>query len=154
MGVAYYKKRTNQLLKVLGKCKQENISVKMDIVCKEEEKNKFEIFKDNVNIYCGDNFLKYQDVLEKSLQASCILEIVQDGQAALTLRPYEAVTYNRKLLTTNKTILKYKYYNPSYMQYFEKVEDINWDWVKSGEEFDFNYQGEFSPDKLLKNIIV
>ena len=90
--------------------------------------------------------------MRRELSAKCILEIVQKGQVALTLRPYEAVAYNKKLLTNNKTILNFKYYNPKYMRYFEKVEDIDWNWVKCDDGVDYNYQGDFSPRYLLADI--
>ena len=76
----------------------------------------------------------------------------QKGQVALTLRPYEAVVYNKKLLTNNKTILSFKYYNPRYMHYFEKIEDIDWNWVARKEKVNYEYEGDFSPIYLLQDI--
>ena len=71
-------------------------------------------------------------------------------QKALTLRPYEAVVYNRKLLTNNRSILDFKYYNSRYMQLFERAEEIDWDWIAADTEVDYGYQGDYSPRKLLE----
>ncbi len=147
------KNRNEQLKKVLSEAKKRNINIKMDIICNCNEKEDFDCFKNDVNLHIGNNYLKYQEVLNNSLQASCILEIVQEGQAALTLRPYEAVAYNRKLLTNNKSILNYKYYDPKYMFYFEKVEHIDWDWVKDNSKVNYNYKDDFSSNKLINDII-
>lgn len=71
----------------------------------------------------------------------------------MTLRAYEAVAYNRKLLSNNKTILSFEYYDPRFMRYFEQVKDIDWDWVKEDANVDYDYKGEFSPVLLIDDII-
>lgn len=45
-------------------------------------------------------------------KARCIIEIVQDGQDGITLRPLEAIACGKKLLTNNKNIKKYDFYSP------------------------------------------
>lgn len=45
-------------------------------------------------------------------KARCIIEIVQDGQEGITLRPLEAIACGKKLLTNNKNIKKYDFYSP------------------------------------------
>ena len=35
----------------------------------------------------------------------------------------------------------------------EKVEDIDWNWVKEDIEVDYHYNGEFSPLRLMEDII-
>ncbi len=85
------------------------------------------------------------------MKAKCILEIVQEGQSALTMRPYEAVCYNRKLLTNNRSILDFKYYDSRFIQYYEDPADIDWDWVKDNTLVDYGYQGDFSPEFLWKD---
>jgi hypothetical protein len=109
-------------------------------------------YEPQVHIRTPENAMLYNDVLTKELEAKCILDIVQEGQIALSLRPYEAVCYNRKLLTNNRTILKFPFYNPQYMQFFEKVNDIDWNWVKEDIAVDYHYNGEFSPIRLLEDI--
>lgn len=106
-----------------------------------------------LKIYTQEKFIRYPTMLAKELEAKCVLDIVQPGQSALSLRAYEAVCYNRKLLTNNKTILSFKFYDSRFMQYFEKVEDIDWNWVKEDIEVDYHYNGEFSPLRLMEDII-
>ena len=92
--------------------------------------------------------------MNNELKGSVILEVVQEGQVAPTLRPYEAVIYNRKLLTNNPNIKKFPYWDSKYMRYFSCVEDIDWKWVKDNTEVDYKYDGRFSPNKLLEDICI
>lgn len=110
-------------------------------------------FQEDPNVHCNSGFTSYIDILNRTIQSSCILDIAQKGQRGLSLRPYEAVVYNKKLLTNNKEILNFKYYNPKYMQYFEQAETIDWDWVKKQEKVDYKYSGDFSPCKLMEKLV-
>ena len=46
-------------------------------------------------------------------QSNCILDYNQEGQVGLTLRPMEALFLEKKLITNNKDIKNYDFYNPS-----------------------------------------
>ena len=145
------KDRCELLLQILQDSIMQGVRIGMDIICYEDA-DKYQNYKKVINIRTPEQYLRYPEVLKHELSANCILEIVQKGQAALTLRAYEAVVYNKKLLTNNKTILNFKYYDPRYMKYFEKVDDIDWDWVTHEEIVDYGYEGDFSPTYLLQNI--
>lgn len=97
--------------------------------------------------------LGYPDVIKETLKSRCILEIINPGQHGNTLRYKEAVCYNKKLLSNNPDILTSKYYNPKWMQYFEKPEDIDVDWLINGDMPDYRYEWEYSPVNLLKMIV-
>lgn len=58
----------------------------------------------------------YSDVLRKLAATKCILELCAEGQDGLTMRFYEAVFYNRLLITNNKTARESPLYNATYMQ--------------------------------------
>lgn len=143
--------RTDQIRTVLETGVKNNVSMQMDIV-QSKKSDAFSAFSGSVSLHDENDVIPYDEALWRSLGAKCILEIVRPKQAGLTLRPYEAVVYNRKLLTNNKSILSFPYYNPAYMQYFEKIEDIDWDWVKEPAVVDYSYAGDFSPALLLKDI--
>lgn len=145
------KGRSIVLIDCLKESRQHNVNVSMDIICYDDA-NEYLEYKDLIKIRTPEQYLNYRDVLNNELTAKCILEVVQNGQVALTLRPYEAVVYNKKLLTNNKSILEFKYYNPRFMRVFNSVDDIDWAWVTNSEEIDYNYQGDFSPELLLDDI--
>ncbi len=54
--------------------------------------------------------IPYEKVCEYIRQSRAVLDIVQEGQYGLTLRPYEALHFGRKLITDSKTISSYDFY--------------------------------------------
>lgn len=146
------KNREQILAAVAEGCRENAIPYSIDLVCYEPVPE-LESYSPEVNLLPAGALLSYDQVLKKELSSRCMLEIAQKNQAALTLRAYEAVVYNRKLLTNNKSILSFEYYNPAFMQYFEKVEDIDWQWVRDETPVDYGYRGDFSPLRLLEDIV-
>lgn len=100
-----------------------------------------------------NQFITYEEVIKEALKCNCILEILFSGQTGATLRYYEAVCYNKKLLTNNKNVVNLPFYNPDYIHVFEKPEDIDWNWVKERVPVDYHYDGRFSPTHLIDKII-
>jgi len=94
----------------------------------------------------------YSSIISELQGANCILEILQNNQEAPSLRYYEAVLFNKKLLTNNKNIKKLNFYNPAYMKMFKDPGDIDIEWLKKKETVNYNYNGEFSPKNLIKMI--
>ena len=56
--------------------------------------------------------VQYEKIAENIKQSRAILDIVQSGQSGITLRPMEAMFYNKKLITNNIYIKEYDFYNP------------------------------------------
>lgn len=56
--------------------------------------------------------LTYEENIQKSINADIILEINHLGQSGVSLRTIEAILLNKKLITTNKSIVEYEFYNP------------------------------------------
>lgn len=139
------------LRECLEQCRKNKIHCTMDLICNEPAEE-LRQYVPMANLLPAGHELNYASVLQRELSASCLLEIVQPGRTGLTLRPYEAVAYNRKLLTNCKSILDFPYYNPTYMQYFENIENIDWEWVKADVTVDYGYNEEFSPEWLLEDI--
>ena len=92
---------------------------------------------------------KYSEVAAMANNTNCIIEVLMDGQKSQSYRYFEALTYNKKLLTNNKNVYTLPYYDERYMKCFEKVEDIDPNWVKKRESIDYGYKGEFSQIRLL-----
>ena len=103
-------------------------------------------------LYYRKQGVPYEDVVSHVLSTNCILEVVGKGQQVQTARYYEAVCYNKKLLTNNPTVKELSFYDPRYMQYFKSVEDIDFSWVKEKIDVDYHYAGEFSPLHILDEL--
>ena len=108
----------------------------------------------------GDNcmhYLKekipYPQVIAKVKSTNCILEILQKNQKSQSLRYFEAIVYNKKLLTTNKRIKELPYYDERYMKCFDSIDQIDLEWATTKELIDYHYDGRFSPLKILDFIV-
>lgn len=95
----------------------------------------------------------YEEVLQHIQQSKCIIEIMQEGQSGATLRYFEAVSMNKKLLTNNPYIVNFPFYNPRWMKIFNTIEDIDIDWLVNEEPVDYKYNNEFSPKHLVDYIL-
>ena len=97
--------------------------------------------------------MSYESIIDTIQASNCILDIVAyKDQKGLSLRPYEAVVYNKKLLTNNRSILDFPFYNPNFMAYFEDISDIDEDFLNDRVDVDYGYADEFSPVNFLKDI--
>ena len=81
-----------------------------------------------------------------------ILEVTQKNISSVSSRYLEALCYNKKLISDVKKISGLKFYNPHFMQLFDRPEDIDIDFIKRDEAVDYHYDGYYSPLKLLESI--
>ncbi len=144
------KERKEDIMAVLDASRQEGADLRIDLVIYEPD-DSFEEYGESVSTSLM-NYMSYREVLKKTLQSNCILEICLPGQRGMSLRAYEAVAYNKKLLTNNPDIHRFPFYDSRFMKYYNLVGDIDWDWVKKREDVDYGYKGEFSPKHLREDI--
>lgn len=97
-------------------------------------------------------FMKYDDVVGEIKASNCILEILQSNQKMQTIRYFEAVVYNKKLLTNNPHICELPYYDSKYMKFFSSIEKIDVDWIRKRETIHYDYHDEFSPNNLVQTL--
>lgn len=145
--IAAKKDRLVKLHKLYSYLMEHNAKTKFRIVNVPRKEQKYA----NEIIY--NEGIEYPEVVEEVKKSNCILEVVSEGQSGATFRYYEAVCYNKKLLTTNKNVVNLPFYDPRYMRVFEKPEDIDVEWVKKREPIDYRYDGRFSPTHLIDKII-
>lgn len=99
------------------------------------------------------DYMDYNEILKHVLSTNCILEILQGNGKSPTLRAFEAVCYNRKLLTNCFEIIDRKYYNPKYISIYKDIESIDIDFIKKNSEpIDYNFSEKLSPLEMIKNI--
>lgn len=60
-----------------------------------------------------DKAVPYAEYLEWTKQCGILLDIVQEGQKALTMRVLEAVFLSKKLITNNADVVNYSFYHPN-----------------------------------------
>ena len=69
-------------------------------------------------------FLKYEDIQRIILESKCILELQMECQSGCTIRTLESMFLNRKLITNNKDIVNYDFYNPNNIFVIENADDF------------------------------
>lgn len=97
--------------------------------------------------------IPYNDVIDQIIDSNCILEIVSDGKYGATFRYFEALAYNKKLLTNNYRITELPFYNEKYMRIFSDPSEIDIDWCKAKENVDYGYNDDFSPANFYHTVI-
>ena len=113
---------------------------------KEEEKQ----YTDKI-IY-SDKYLPFLELISRQYHAKCILEVTQPGSEDATLRFWDAVMYNKRIITNCSAVKKYSYYSEKMVMVFDSIEDINPEFVNEMENVNFNYEGDISPVKVFEQI--
>ena len=96
--------------------------------------------------------MPYTEYLSNEINSNCILEILKEDTASPTFRCWEAVYYNKKLLTNWKGIRSFAYYNPGFMRYFENENDIDVSFILDKTKPDYGYKDENSPLSFVDNV--
>ena len=65
-----------------------------------------------ITVHSNSEYIPYTNYMKMALQSRCIVEIVHTGDPSCTLRPLEAMSIRRKLLTNNPEVRNYSFYRP------------------------------------------
>lgn len=107
------------------------------------------IIKDGCELTYTQSRFPYPEIVSIIKSTGCILEVLQEGQDTQTIKYYEAIAYNKKLLTNNKHIIELPFYDNTKMQFFDTVDDIDWDWLTNKSDVHYEYTGEFTPLNII-----
>nr|WP_314995593.1 lipopolysaccharide core biosynthesis protein rfaS [uncultured Capnocytophaga sp.] len=83
-----------------------------------------EIKKLPPNIEIINEIVPFSESYKYYLDSKIILDIAHSNQEGLSFRPYEAMGLRKKLITTNKSIVNYDFYNPNNIFLIEDVNNI------------------------------
>lgn len=140
--------REKLILSVFEKLDHAGITCNFNIMITGTRRLKMNPYNDIIHYYSG-GWLPYEEVLADVFNSNVILEVMQEGQSGPSLRYYEAVCYNKRLLTNNPNIQAFPYYDGRYMKIFKDAEDIDLQWIKEEQKVDYGYRGDFSPRNML-----
>lgn len=143
--------RNQDVLKLYEYLHAAGIKVNFDLVDTKKNNRKSK-YRNAPGVHLHDSNIPYEDVISNVLSTNCILEIVAPGQKVQTARYYEAVCYNKKLLTNNIGFSELPFYNPDYIHYFNRIEDIDLEWLQDQTPVEYHYNNEFSPIHLIDMI--
>lgn len=92
--------------------------------------------------------MSYIENLKHVVRTKCILEIVQGKAKGSTIRTWEAIMYDKKLLTNNLSIVNDYYFDSNYIRIFnEKFIDVAF--LKQNNTYLNPYKNQISPNKFL-----
>lgn len=99
-------------------------------------------------------YLPYKEMLCRSVNAKCLLDINQiEAYGGYTSRFYEAIMYNRKLISDNPITEESSFFNKKDIIYVTKPEDITDDFLNNLDSVvDYHYNGEFSPLRMIETV--
>jgi len=109
---AYVENRNEELLSLSNHLKNMSLNVKIMLCCgnrliiKKNENRGVDFFK---------NPIDYSETLEMSKSSKVVLDFRikgNDGHKGLSLRFFEALCHENKIITDNKEVLKYDFYKP------------------------------------------
>ena len=84
--------------------------------------------KSNIRVINNEKqFMPYRKYLKMIENSKCILDIVSNNQTGVSLRAMESLFFKKKLITNNKSIVKYDFYNQNnvFIIGIDKCDTIN-----------------------------
>ncbi len=147
--VGYAKGREKLIESIYDKCCSHKVRCDFNIVT---HKGWIRILFRKYSAIYNYRRLDYLDTIRAVKKTGCILEVLCEGQNASSLRYYEAVVMNKKLLTNNEEVKKMPFYNPKYIKVFSDENDIDFNWINRKEKIHYGYDGRFSVVNLIKKI--
>jgi len=103
-----------------------------------------------------ENWVSYPDSIGKVNRSRVILEVTQAGETGTTLRFFEAIAYNRKLVTTNQHMAGHPLYAREHMHILD-FEKSGWEeslqaFVAAAEPARYSTYEQLSPYLFLERI--
>ena len=112
--------------------------------------NDCEMIKDDGIIY--NQNISYDKVIEEISKSYGIVDVKIPEQSGLSLRYFEAVQYNKALLTNNASVKDMPYYRSDYMYCFKTVDKIPTLVQDTNRSINYGYDGRYSPRSLISRI--
>lgn len=109
----------------------------------------YNLLKDNYK----KEMLPYDAMLQEAQQSNVLLDIVQPGQSGVSWRLIEALYYNKKLITNNRSVIDNKYYDSRWIKIIDSAEDVDFDWVRKQDVVNYHYQNDYSPINFINEVV-
>ncbi|MHA0916204.1 hypothetical protein ACR9H8_15910 [Kosakonia cowanii] len=80
-------------------------------------------YYDDNDLFLRTESLSYEENIKLIKKSRALIDIVQQNQTGLTLRALEAVFFNKLLITNNKDIINYDFYDPELVFLLDEVHE-------------------------------
>ena len=109
---AHREDRKNAVIQFCQFAQQHDLKLNFQIACPKQADIKKIYPVDNIQFHEG---ISYQQNLQFSQQSGVLADFVISSHKGLSLRTFEAIGYQKKLITTNAEVAKYDFYHPDNM---------------------------------------
>jgi hypothetical protein len=141
------KKRLKEILAIYVELKEKGLTCDFHIL---DVEFKDQLYADEIHY---NTLMSYEENLEHVLKTKCLLEIMQEGATGYTYRTWEAIMYNKLLLTNNIGIKQAPFYKPQYIQILSESSGLELSFINNSErKIDYGYKEKLSPKLLLEFI--
>lgn len=107
----YEQKREKETKLFIDFARSNHLPLDFHIYCKDDRaKNLFG--SDGINYLNRETVLSFTDNLKKSATCGVIVDFVSPDHNGCSFRIFDALNYNKKLITTNPTVTEYDFYHP------------------------------------------
>lgn len=102
---------------------------------------------------------KFEKISEKETyklmkESKMIVDVPMKNQNGLTIRTFEAMGFNKKLITTNKNIVNYDFYDPQNIYVYDGKFDFNSDFfTKPYKMLDKELKEKYSLSSFIDNLL-
>lgn len=104
--------------------------------------------------FCKNTSISYHENISMVRSCDVIIEINHHSQRGLTLRAIEALAFNKKLITSNKDILKYEFYSPDmiFIIGYDDYERMPLFLSENNKNFESKFIFKYTSDFMLEKI--
>lgn len=141
------KDRLDTLHEIYKKCKESRLKCCFYINRVPSEKQLYSDIHYN-------EILTYSEVLNNIAKSRCLVDAIQGGSSAMTLRVCESVIYDKKLITTNESIMQEPYYSPERFLLYNAHSDLKSFVEDKFIGFSESEKQFFAPEEFFKKIKV
>lgn len=106
--------RTQLINQFTSYAKQHNLSLDFNIGLRDKNKQNNYVTPEMINFITGKK-ISFKDNLMRSQQSDILVDFVISEHKGLSFRVFEALGYQKKLITTNETVKFYDFYHPNNM---------------------------------------
>lgn len=116
--LATYDNRISETFQIINYFNKKDIKSKTKILVPKNIKPNFDLPK---NVEIIHDIIPFSESHRYYLDSKIILDISHSNQLGLSFRPFEAIGLEKKLITTNKDIINYDFYNPNNIFVIEDI---------------------------------
>ena len=116
---SYAADRNNDIRAFCEAARSIGLEIDFRLASKKIEEEKAALGIPEVEFFSFENALSYRQNLEEAAKSSVLVDFLNRKHYGLSLRIFEAIGLDKKLITTNPTIAHYDFYHPNNMFYWD-----------------------------------